>query len=404
MGQTVEQLATISAASAADNSELSRNDPLFEAWDWTPSTVSSSTAGMPGLLPFIDFSPEGNSVEQPSAGQDGSLRELSNTIIHNGTLWEPNSLATPPLRKQRKSRARNGVPQLGEAGRAQLKSAISAAIRGENRKKMICREIGVLKSATIRQLILMANAIGLSHVVDDLVADFERVKEQKKILRPLKLTSCIRKRLSSKLLMFPSGSTVLATGLPDDWPIPRDLGDPISPVPNDTFIKIEPTFMRWLSQSGSPVVPTAATPVLVQGVVVGVDHLALPGNVAPYLSITEQGFLPLRMLPHSLASPDKSLKQVVDMSRVCGLGMMRTPPPPPPPPPTSASPRRTYPKLGNRGRAKLRGMIAAAAKGYSQEWKASRGIGSLKTARVRDLIRMAEELGLSEYVDTVALA
>ncbi|KAF4675975.1 hypothetical protein FOL46_008586 [Perkinsus olseni] len=198
MGQTVEQLATISAASAADNSELSRNDPLFEAWDWTPSTVSSSTAGMPGLLPFIDFSPEGNSVEQPSAGQDGSLRELSNTIIHNGTLWEPNSLATPPLRKQRKSRARNGVPQLGEAGRAQLKSAISAAIRGENRKKMICREIGVLKSATIRQLILMANAIGLSHVVDDLVADFERVKEQKKILRPLKLTSCIRKRLSSK--------------------------------------------------------------------------------------------------------------------------------------------------------------------------------------------------------------
>ncbi|EER13195.1 hypothetical protein Pmar_PMAR020786 [Perkinsus marinus ATCC 50983] len=155
---------------------------------------------IPDLLPFIDFSPE-PIIGEPLHGGHEDATVLCNTIIHNGTLWEPNSLEVRPLKKQRnnKSRARNGVPQLGEAGRAQLKSAISAAIRGENEKKMICREIGVLKSATIRQLIQMANTIGLSHVVDDLVADFERVKEQKKLFRPLKAIRCPRKRLTSKV-------------------------------------------------------------------------------------------------------------------------------------------------------------------------------------------------------------
>lgn len=195
--QTIGHLATMAASG---DSELSRNDPLFNAWDWTPSSATSrSTLMFTGVLPLIDFSSEGNVRESPSHGHDDSL-ELCNTMIHNGTQWKPRSLKIKkPLRKQPKSKLRDGVPQLGEAGRAQLKSAISAAIRGENRKKMICREIGVLKSATIRQLIQMANAIGLSHVVDDLVADFERVKEQKRFLRRLKPIHSARKRLSRRL-------------------------------------------------------------------------------------------------------------------------------------------------------------------------------------------------------------
>ncbi|KAF4669250.1 hypothetical protein FOL47_002639 [Perkinsus chesapeaki] len=167
-------------------------DPLFEAWDWTPSTVSSSSSSS---QPLLDFSPEPNSMPTLLLNEP---QELCSSIIDNGTLWEPckevSSSRSP--QRSRKSRHRGNVPQLGEAGRAQLKSAISASIRGNTRRKAICREIGVLKSATIRELIQMANAIGLGYVVDELVTDFERLKEQKRILRPLKQAT--RKRVTKR--------------------------------------------------------------------------------------------------------------------------------------------------------------------------------------------------------------
>nr|ABY27200.1 unknown protein [Perkinsus marinus] len=178
----------------------------------------------------------------------------------------------------------------------------------------------------------------------------------------------------------------------------------------DDAFKVKPT-LACLLEHTEFLSSNAAMPVLVQGVAVGVDYRTLPMNVAPYLRITDQGFVPLRMLPPDMAGDQESVEKLIDMSKLCGLTIKSFSLSSSSSSFSSSSsssssrkrPRETYPKLGNRGRVKLRGMIAAAVKGHSREWKLSRGIRDLKSARVKDLIRMADELGLSEYIDTVAL-
>ncbi|EEQ97684.1 hypothetical protein Pmar_PMAR018875 [Perkinsus marinus ATCC 50983] len=197
-------------------------------------------------------------------------------------------------------------------------------------------------------------------------------------------------------MIFDQHTVTTGSCFSDDWPIPSCCSDStISVSEQEGAFKIKPTVACMPRQSDMHT-SNAGAFVLVQGVVVGVDHHVLPKSVAPYLRITRQGFVPLQILPPDVTVDHKFLDKLVDVSKSCGLTIKEASP--------LSCPRLVYPKLGNRGRAQLRGMIAAAARGYSQEWKLSRGIGGLKTARVKDLIRMADVLGLSEYIDAIALS
>ncbi|KAF4669251.1 hypothetical protein FOL47_002640 [Perkinsus chesapeaki] len=67
--------------------------------------------------------------------------------------------------------------QLGNKGRSLLRQRISALTRGNAELKKVCREISVIRSATVQQLIAMADAVGLNDYVDLLADDYNTSKK-----------------------------------------------------------------------------------------------------------------------------------------------------------------------------------------------------------------------------------
>ncbi|KAF4677458.1 hypothetical protein FOL47_001273 [Perkinsus chesapeaki] len=156
----------------------------------------------------------------------------------------------------------------------------------------------------------------------------------------------------------------------------------------------------WRSSHSGPYAPppkSIPANVFVEGVTIGIEEYALPADLRRYANIKTFGFLPLRLLyvdPYSsYGQQQRGRAPGKVMSDECSTAASRTPPP-----------RRPFlPKLGNRGRAKLRGRIAAAAKRYSRELRTTMGIGSLNTATVAQLVDMADQLGLKDYVDSLSI-
>ncbi|KAF4677457.1 hypothetical protein FOL47_001272 [Perkinsus chesapeaki] len=174
----------------------------------------------------------------------------------------------------------------------------------------------------------------------------------------------------------------------------RRLQQGLSPV------TINSTIVRWEDGNNKPTTSCSLDnpSALLEGVFIQADSQVLPPEADKHICVGELGFLPLRFLTVRMAPLD--FKQAVAVAPTgCGLSDQSTAATSP----QANPPRRVMlPKLGNRGRAKLRGRIAAAARGYSREWRAAMGIGCLKTATVAQLIHMADKVGLGDYVDALA--